>query len=100
MSDHHITALVTLSTDVPQPKNGGVRSGYAPHHKFDGVEYLVSGFHSYVDSEIHYPGETVMAEITFPSWAFFGGQIKPGDIFEIREMSRLVGSGIVQSVDA
>ena len=100
MQRHHITALVKLSSDVPKPKSNGVKSGYAPHHKFAGVDYLVSGFHMYPDEEVHYPGESLTAKIVFPSWEFFGQGVKVGDVFEIREMDRLVGIGVVQSFDS
>ncbi len=98
MSAFHITATVTLSEDVPQPKSGGIKSGYAPHHKFVNVNYLVSGFHSYPDEQTHYPGESIPAKIVFPSWEFFGDTVSVGDRFEILEMGRLVGEGIVQSI--
>jgi hypothetical protein len=99
MHKYHITALVTLTADVPLPKSEGVRSGYAPHHKFENVEYLVSGFHSYLDEQLHYPGETIRAKIGFPSWEFFGDTVAVGDRFKILEMNRLVGEGVVQSID-
>lgn len=95
---HHITAMVTIADDVPQPKEKGVKSGYAPHHKFSGVEYLVSGFHTYSDENVHFPGETLGARIAFPSWEFFSNQIKIGDRFDILEMNRVVGHGTVESI--
>lgn len=96
---HHITAIFTLSAEVPQPKNGGVKTGYSPHHKFANNDYLVSGFHTYPDNDVHYPGETLTAKIVFPSWEFFGKDVKVGDSFEVKEMNRLVGYGVVQSIE-
>lgn len=99
MCSHHITAAITLSEDVPQPKTAGVKSGYAPHHLFSNVDYLVSGFHTYDDELVHYPGETLLAKIVFPSWGYFGKDVDVGDRFEVREMDRVVGTGIVQSIN-
>lgn len=95
---HHILATVQLAENVEAPKAIGVRSGYAPHHKFVGVDYLVSGFHQYDDEKRHYPGENFKAWIAFPSWGFFGDNVKVGDSFEVFEATRLVGHGTVDRV--
>lgn len=60
------TALITLLADVPFPKTGGVKSGYAPHHRFAGIDWLASGFHRYADAVRNYSGETWLAQICFP----------------------------------
>ena len=95
---YHVIAMVTIADDVLQPKINGVKSGYAPHHKFSGVEYLVSGFHTYSDDAVHFPGETLKTRIAFPSWEFISDQVKVGDRFEILEMNRVVGHGTVESI--
>jgi hypothetical protein len=94
----HVLAEIRLATDVPDPKSDGVKSGYAPHHKFPQVEYLASGFHNYGNELVHYPGEVLTAEIVFPSWEFFGEGVKVGDLFEVCEMKRIVGYGKVLAV--
>ncbi len=94
----HVLAEICLASDVPDPKVDGVRDGYAPHHRFPGVDYLVSGFHRYEDTQLRHPGDTWPARIAFPSWAFFGAGVKVGDRFEILEMSRLVGHGVVKEI--
>jgi len=96
---YHIEAIVNLTENVPRPHTGGgVKSGYAPHHKFANVGYLVSGFHKYEDDKYHYPGETLIAKIAFPSWEDIGSLIKCGDVFEIKELDVLVGNGVVKSI--
>ncbi|WP_206002364.1 hypothetical protein [Paraburkholderia antibiotica] len=95
---HQIVATVRIADDVDAPKVKGVRSGYAPHHKFATVDYLASGVHSYVDEDLHYPGETLKARISFPSWEHFQGGVKVGDSFEVLELDRLVGYGTVDEV--
>lgn len=94
----NIIANVTFLTDVPEPKTSGVRSGYAPHHKFAGISWLASGFHQYQGADLHFPGETVDAEIRFVSWEELRDIVKPGVEFEVRELERIVGVGIVKTI--
>lgn len=96
---HHIIAIVNLTENVSRPHtNGGVKSGYMPHHKFSNVEWLVSGRHDYSDDKYHYVGETLVTKIAFPSWDDIGKMIKVGDVFEIRELNTLIGNGTVKSI--
>lgn len=95
---HQTTATFRLAGDVEEPKIGWVRSGYAPHHKFASVDYLVSGFHSYDDEVLHYPGETLNARIRFPSWDGFCDSVKVGDSFEMFELDRLIGHGKIDEI--
>ncbi len=75
-----------------------MRNGYAPHHKFPFADYLFSGFHSYADSEIHYPGESLRVGITFPSWASFSERVRVGQRVDVLELSRLVGHLIITEI--
>ena len=95
---YQILVTFRLAKDVEEPKVRGVRSGYAPHHKFSSVDYLVSGFHSYDDEGLHYPGETLKARIRFPSWDHFHDNVKVGDSFEVFELDRLIGYGEIQEI--
>ncbi|MTV40552.1 hypothetical protein [Duganella radicis] len=94
----HIYAEVYISDNVPYPKKNGIRTGYAPHHKFDGINYLVSGFHTYEDGEMHYPGEYLKTKISFPSWDEVCDKIVVGEGFELMELDRSVGKGVVISI--
>lgn len=76
----------------------GVRSGYAPHHRFPAVGYLASGVHSYADNELHYPGETLKVRIAFPSWVYFSDKVKVGDSFDVLELDRVIGRGTVDEI--
>ncbi|HDY5947902.1 TPA: hypothetical protein RQ911_001946 [Pseudomonas aeruginosa] len=98
MKMYDILALVELSEEVPRPKVKGVVSGYSPQHKFHQVEYLASGVHTYPDDKAYYPGAAVVARIKFASWEFFGNEIKVGDAFEVRELDRVVGTGVVKEI--
>lgn len=97
---HHVTAIIEISERVAKPKTAGIKSGYSPHHKFDCIDYLVSGFHTYSDQNIHFPGERITAQIVFPSWEYFGARLKVGDKFEIREMERIIGHGVITDITA
>lgn len=59
---------------------------------------LVSGVHTYPGDKVIYPGEAVVARIKFASWEFFGNDVKVGDVFEIRELDRVVGVGVVKEI--
>lgn len=67
----NLMASFEISDAVINPKSNGIKSGYAPHHKFLNIDYLVSGYHKYRDNDFHYPGETIRVEISFPSWEYF-----------------------------
>lgn len=80
---HDIVADITFLDDVPEPVVNGVRSGYAPHHKFSEVDWLTSGFHQYQDENLHFPGETIEAKIRFVSWEHLQDIVRPGVHFEV-----------------
>ena len=94
----NIIADITFLRDVPEPKTKGVKSGYAPHHKFPGIDWLASGFHRYPDDAVHFPGETVEATIRFVSWEQLRDVVTSGVRFEVRELDRIIGLGVVKSV--
>ncbi|WP_444941306.1 hypothetical protein ACJJI3_01870 [Microbulbifer sp. ZKSA004] len=95
----HVLARIELCNDVDSPKTNGVRSGYNPHHKFDGISFLVSGMHSYGDDEKHFPGEVINANINFASWEHIKEDVKVGDVFLIQELDRVVGKGVILEID-
>ncbi|MFA8358917.1 hypothetical protein ACEPT7_13605 [Burkholderia ubonensis] len=80
-----------IADDVDAPKVKGVRTGYTPHHKLLNADYLASGVRTYVDQELHYPGESLEVRISFPCWEYFRDTVKVGESFDVRELDRLVG---------
>ena len=94
----NVIASFHIASDVESPKINGIRTGYAPHHKFDSVDYLASGFHTYDDSAMHYPGETLKVRITFPSWDDFKSCIKVGEKFQVSELNQAVGYGEIETI--
>lgn len=95
---YNIIASFRIADDVENPKSMGIRSGYAPHHKFAALDYLVSGVHLYDDDVLHYPGEMLLVKISFPSWCYFFERINVGDLFEVLELDRIVGYGTVEKI--
>lgn len=94
----NIIAIFNLSKDVSLPKVNGIKTGYSPHHKFNNIDCLVSGQHKYQEDRIYYPGESIIATITFASWEYISNNIKVGDTFEVSEMNRVVGYGKVMKI--
>ncbi|MBU9621027.1 hypothetical protein [Burkholderia multivorans] len=94
----NILATFEIAKDVADPKVNGVRTGYAPHHKFKSVEYLASGAHTYFDQNLHFPGEILKVRIRFPSWEYFRDKVQVGDLFEVLELDRVVGYGKVDEI--
>lgn len=95
---HNILATFFIADDVEHPKARGVRNGYAPHHKFAAIDYVASGFHSYDDNNLHYPGEVLKVRIDFPSWEYFSDKVRVGDSFDVLELDRLIGRGKVDEI--
>lgn len=93
-----IVADITFIEDVAEPKLNGVKSGYAPHHKFPHIDWLASGCHYYQDEERHFPGETIEAGIRFVSWELLSESLLPGMEFEVRELGRVVGTGQIKDI--
>ena len=83
-------------------KDGGRRtpafSGYRPHVKFEGHEYLTSGHQTFLDKEEVFPGEHIMVDIAILSPDFFAGKLHEGMKFEIGEGARVVGRGEILEI--
>ena len=95
---YHVIAQITLLENVAEPKVNGVRSGYSPHHKFDYWDFLLSGKHLYADDELHYAGESLKTQVSFLCWEDIQQQLKVGDKFEVYELYRQVGVGVIESI--
>jgi translation elongation factor EF-Tu-like GTPase len=73
-------------------------SGYRPQVKFPFSDTQTSGQQKFLDKEVVYPGDTVVAEIAIISTEIFEHKLKVGLGFEFRERSRIIGTGIIQSI--
>lgn len=79
-------------------ENGGRRtpahSGYRPHIEFSNYpEYLTSGQQTYINREIVYPGETVIAEIGIIATKYFHKRLFIGMEFKFCEGKHISGFG-------
>lgn len=98
MSPPNILAKVDLLLDVEYPKSKGVKTGYIPHHKFNGIKALLGGKYYFADDKFHYAGETLYAKIAFVCWEHIQSEIKVGQEFDIFELDKLVGKGVVTEI--
>ena len=80
-------------------KDGGrktpANSGYRPQVKFPFSKMQTSGSQKFIGTDIVYPGETVLAEITILLPQFFENQIEIGMEFDFREGATIIGTGII-----
>jgi translation elongation factor EF-Tu-like GTPase len=68
-------------------------SGYRPQFYYDGIDS--AALHTYIDTDVVNPGQTVRAYISFFSPDFHFGKIKENMEFLVREGSRTVAKGRV-----
>ena len=73
-------------------------TGYRPQVKFAFSEMQTSGQQKFLNKEIVYPGETVIAEIAILSTDFFKNKLMQGLEFEFREGNRIIGTGKIINV--
>jgi translation elongation factor EF-Tu-like GTPase len=64
---HFIAELKYLETEKGGRKTVA-KSGYRPQVQFDFSEMSTSGSQKFIDKEFVFPGETVLAEITFSTF--------------------------------
>jgi len=93
-----IAELQFLNTEQGGRKNT-VASGYRPHIEFeDHPEYLTSGQQIYIGKEKVEPGETVLAEISILSKAYFKNKLNENMKFDFYEGPHIIGSGKVLEI--
>lgn len=73
-------------------------SGYRPAIKFEIDDMLTSGSQTFIDKEIVYPGEYVMAEIKIIAVPHFKGRLKEGMTFTFNEGTNLIGTGTIKKI--
>ncbi|WP_298549293.1 hypothetical protein [uncultured Aquimarina sp.] len=94
---HFIAELKYRSTEQGGRKTPAA-SGYRPQVKFDFEEMQTSGNQKFIGTELVYPGEIVIAEITVLSPQLFEGKLEIGMEFEFREGPRVIGTGKIMEV--
>lgn len=83
-------------------ENGGrshyAATGYRPAIKFSFDDRMTSGEQKFLDKEMVYPGETVLAEIRIVWIDIFKRKLKCGTQFEFYEGARMIGTGEIIEV--
>lgn len=95
---NHKTDFVAELKNRTSEKGGRktpANSGYRPQVKFAFSKMQTSGRQKFIGTDIVYPGETVLAEITILSPQFFESQLEIGMEFEFQEGERIIGTGII-----
>jgi translation elongation factor EF-Tu-like GTPase len=98
LKDPDFVAQLKYRTTEEGGRHTPAFSGYRPQVKFPFREMQTSGQQNFIDKEVVYPGETVIAEIAILSVEFFQHQLSEGLVFEFREGSRIIGTGRILKV--
>ena len=85
-------ALLKYRTTEEGGRKTAAASKYRPQVKFAFSEKQTSGQQTFLDKELVYPGETVLAEIKIVSPDFFKKSLIEGMTFEFREGDRIIGT--------
>ena len=91
-----IEAEITLLTTEEGGRQGPAFSGYRPQFYYDGHDW--DAVHSYIGVESVYPGQTVMAYLSFVSPQYHVGKLYPDKEFLLRKGQRVVGKGRVTKI--
>jgi len=92
-SPDFIAELYYRTTEEGGRKTPVFATGYRPQVKFPFIEMQTSGQQTFLNKDIVYPGETVIAEIAIISPQFFFNKLNIGSEFDFREGSRIIGTG-------
>jgi len=72
--------------------------GYRPQVKFPFEDVQTSGEQTFLNKEVVYPGDTVIAEIAIISTEIFEYKLAAGQEFDFREGARIIGTGKILEV--
>ncbi|WPU95102.1 hypothetical protein SNE25_06135 [Mucilaginibacter sabulilitoris] len=73
-------------------------SGYRPQVKFAFSNMQTSGQQTFLNKDIVYPGEMILAKIALASPQFFEKKLYVGLDFEFREGARIIGNGRITEI--
>ena len=73
-------------------------SGYRPGIKFEFEEMQTSGRQIFLNKELVYPGDLVMAEIKIIAIPVFAGKLEEGMCFDFREGATIIGTGKILQI--
>jgi translation elongation factor EF-Tu-like GTPase len=91
-----IEAQITFLTSDYGGRKTPARTGYRPQFSYDGQDW--DAIQTYPEREAVYPGETVIAYLTFLSPDHHKGKLYAGKEFQVREGTRVVATGVVTKI--
>lgn len=97
MAKPDVEAEVTLYSTAEGGRSTPVRTGYRPQHRVL-PNYLSSGIHDYLAVSMLVPGQSTFATITFITPHAYPHALAAGDVVEISEGARIVGSARILRV--
>jgi translation elongation factor EF-Tu-like GTPase len=91
-----IEVQLTFVTTEQGGRRTPARSGYRPQFHYGGMDW--DAVHTYPDTELVHPGQTVRAFLTFLSPEQHVGKLWPGMTFQCREGQRVIANGVVVKI--
>lgn len=92
-----VEADVTFLPTSAGGRLSAVSSGYRPSHLI-AEDYLTTGMHEYVGTDLVEPGDTARARITFLSPEVYPNSLWVGRVLALHEGSRVVGSAKIVAI--
>lgn len=91
-------AELTYFTTEQSGRKTPAKSGYRPQVKFEFTDKQTSGQQIFIDKEIVYPGDKVLAKIKIVSPCFYVESLEVGMKFEFREGATIIGTGELKNI--
>jgi translation elongation factor EF-Tu-like GTPase len=93
---NHIEAQLTFLTPEEGGRSAPVRSGYRGQFEYDNGVW--DAIHTYLDTDIVYPGDRVRTLLRFTNPDAHRGRVHVGMPFEVREGRHLIARGTVSKI--
>lgn len=94
----HFIARLKYLTSQEGGRKTPAHSGYRPHIKFEGSNYLTSGQQFFIGVDKVDPGGSIDAEITIIATSVFKNFLYAGLKFHFAEGSRIIGTGEILKI--
>ena len=91
-------ATLKYKTTQEGGRSTPAKTGYRPGVLFDFDSMQTTGCQTFLNKEIVYPGDSVIAEIKILSVDHFAGKLKEGMNFYFCEGSKIIGSGTIEKI--
>lgn len=91
-------AIIKYKTSEEGGRKTPAVSGYRPGIQFPFEEMQTSGQQTFIERELVFPGDTVVAEIRIPSVDYFANRLTEGMKFEFMEGATIIGTGEIKHI--